>query len=184
MPSAKSASTCDPGATSAQIAHPSTLTISPRRPRNPKGCPANGPCFNTAAACAAKAANPFRMSVTPAASQTQALAVPRLPDHRCRRCASGARKLDLDMSIGCRSCHWSLRLCHDLHWQEAHNIGPVGIGKPGIAEPGNDQIGVPVLSPGNLAHRHTGHPRLPADHPLPVARPDPALRPLRQKQPR
>jgi hypothetical protein len=64
------------------------------------------------------------------------------------------------------------------------DIGRVGISKPGIAQPGKDQIGVHVIPPGDLAHRHTGHTRLPADHPLLFIRPNPTLPTLRHKQPR
>ena len=76
--------------------HQMTLTRSPRRPRKTNRCPANGSCFSTASACAASAAKPLRMSVTPAASQTRVLAgtgitlsdpvsdAPRLQDHSCR----------------------------------------------------------------------------------------------------
>lgn len=39
-------------------------------------------------------------------------------------------------------------------------------------------------SPRNLAHRHPGHTRLPADHPLLVVRPDPTLPPPRHPLPR
>ncbi len=58
-------------AIAARAGHQMILIRSPRRPRNTKRCPANGSCFRTASACAAKAANPLRMSVTPAASQTE-----------------------------------------------------------------------------------------------------------------
>jgi hypothetical protein len=51
-------------------------------------------------------------------------------------------------------------------------------------QPSKDQIGVHVISPGNLAHRHTTDARLQADHPLLVVRPNPTLPPLRHTQPR
>jgi hypothetical protein len=54
--------------------HQITLIRSPRRPRKTKRWPENGSCFSVASACAASVANPRRMSVTPAASQTLAFA--------------------------------------------------------------------------------------------------------------
>ena len=56
--------------------------------------------------------------------------------------------------------------------------------EPGIAQPRKDQIGVHVIPPSDLTHRHARHPRLTADHPLLVVRPDPTLPSLRHQQPR
>lgn len=76
--------------------HQMTLTRSPRRPRKTNRCPVKGSCFSTASACAAKAAKPLRMSVTPAASQTRVVAGtgikptvpgsggPEIPGRSCR----------------------------------------------------------------------------------------------------
>ncbi len=70
-----------------------------------------------------------------------------------------AGQVDLDVVLGRNHRHRRLRLHDDLHRQKARDIGTTGIRKPGIAQLGKDQIGVHVIPPGNLAHRHTGHPR-------------------------
>jgi hypothetical protein len=92
-----------------------------------------------------------------------------------------ASQFDLDMPVGRKDRHRRLRLCDDLHGQKARDFRYVGIRKPEIAQLGKDPIGIHVISPGDLAHRHARHTRLPADHPLLVVRPDPTLPPLSHK---
>ena len=82
-----------------------------------------------------------------------------------------ARQFDLDVVHCGGHRHRRLHLRDDLHRQKSRDIGRVGISKPGITQPGKDQIGVHVIPPGDLAHRHTGHTRPPADHPLLFVRP-------------
>ena len=45
----------------------------------------------------------------------------------------------------------------------------------GVPQPAEDEVGVDVVAPRDLAHRHPGQPRLHADHPLLGVRPHPAL---------
>ena len=53
-----------------------------------------------------------------------------------------------------------------------------------ITQPREDEIGIHIVAPRDLAHRDAGNSRLRADHPLLIVRPDPPLPTLRHPLPR
>jgi hypothetical protein len=181
--------------------HPMTFTKPPRRPRNTNRCPPSGSCCSTASACAASVVNPLRMSATPAASQPRVSAgtgikpsapgsaAPAPRDHaRCIIPAAHAHqmpahKLDLDVFLGDRSCHWCLFLRDDLHRQKARPLRQTGRCRrvrpiPRIAPLFEDQVGIHGVEQRHLINRQTRCRRREADPPLLLIHPKP-LRPTR-----
>ena len=95
-----------------------------------------------------------------------------------------AGQLDLDPSSRrARTPQRSSGAPDDLDRKESAATSPPLIRKSRIAQPREDEIGVHVVAPRNLADRDTRQPRLPADHPLLVGRPGPPLLLLRHRKP-
>lgn len=110
------------------------------------------------------------MSATPAASQTCMLArpviTPTVPDQPGQgpgswlatiriRCSPTNSIFYMAVCGSHRQRH--LRLRDDPHRQKTHDIGRVGISKPGITQPDKNQTGLQVISAGTLAHPHRPH---------------------------
>ena len=94
-----------------------------------------------------------------------------------------SRELDLDATVGGRSCRGRPGLRDNLYRQKARLFwkgrSRGGVRRiTGIAQPLEDQVRVYRVAPGNLGHGNTRRSRLEADRPLLLVRPEP-LRPTR-----